>query len=178
MKKRIYLTGFMTSGKSTIGPILANVLGWGFFDLDSVIEKKEGKSVVKIFEDEGEEYFRKVESELLIDISLSENVIVSLGGGTIASAKNLEVMKNNGTIVYLKVSPEMLYKRLKYKTDRPLFRDIVLSDNTEEDFISRIKKFLGEREIFYNQADLIIDTDTNRVGLTVDLLVNKLKKST
>lgn len=167
----------MTSGKSTIGPILANVLGWGFFDLDSVIEKKEGKSVVKIFEDEGEEYFRKIERELLIDISLSENVIVSLGGGTIASAENLEVMKNNGTIVYLKVSPEMLYKRLKHKTDRPLFRDIVLSDNTEEDFISRIKEILGQREKYYNQADLIIDTDTNRVGLTVDLLVNKLKKS-
>lgn len=166
----------MTSGKSTIGPILANVLGWGFFDLDSVIEKREGKSVVKIFEDNGEEYFRKIERDLLIEISQLENVIVSLGGGTIASAENLEVMKNTGTIVYLKVSPEMLHKRLKHKTDRPLFRDIVLSDHSDEEFIERIKKILGEREKYYNQADMIIDTDSNRVGLTVDLLVNKLKK--
>ena len=105
----------MTSGKSTIGPIVANVLGWDFFDLDKVIEKNECKSVVEIFESDGEEYFRKVETDTLKLLSKEEKVVISLGGGTMASEENLAVVKRTGKVVYLKVSPEVLYKRLKYK---------------------------------------------------------------
>lgn len=165
----------MTSGKSTIGPILANVLGWNFYDLDKVIEKDERKSIVEIFETSGEEYFRKLETEKLKELSKSENVVISLGGGTMASDVNYDIIKNSGKSVYLKVSPEVLYKRLKYKIDRPLLRNLVLTENSEEEFISKIDEVLSSREKFYEKADLVINTDISSVGITVDKLVKKVK---
>jgi len=106
--ERVYLTGFMTSGKSTVGPILANVLGWEFKDLDRVIEEQENKTVVEIFESNGEDYFRDLEHELLNKFSNEKKLILSLGGGTIAFDRNLKVLKNSGKIVYLKSSSEMI----------------------------------------------------------------------
>ncbi len=173
---RIYLTGFMTSGKSTIGPILANVLGMDFFDLDKEIEKEEGITVVEIFEKKGEAYFRQLEKKFLENLCKQHNIIVSLGGGTITNAENLELLKRSGKIIYLKVSPDILYKRLKNKTDRPLFRDMMLSENSEEDFMRRIKDMLDKRKEFYEKADLIIDTDYNPIGVTVDKIAKKILK--
>jgi shikimate kinase len=175
--ERIYLTGFMTSGKSTIGPILANVLGWEFKDLDRVIEDLENKSVVEIFESSGEEYFREIEYNLLLKLSSVKNLILSLGGGTIAFDKNLNILKKSGKIVYLKSSPEMIYQRIKNKIDRPIFRDLVLSENPQpKDFIERIDKYLTEREPFYLEADIHIDTDNTSIGITVDKLAKILKR--
>jgi shikimate kinase len=171
---RIYLTGFMTSGKSTIGPILANVLGLEFFDLDKEIEEKEKLSVVEIFETKGEQYFRNLEKEFLRELSKKNNIIVSLGGGTITYQENLDMLKKNGKIVYLKVSPNILYMRLKNKTNRPLFRDLVLGENSENDFMNRINEMLDKRKAYYEQADLIINTDFNPVGVTVDKIAKKI----
>ena len=165
----------MTSGKSTIGPILANVLGWDFFDLDKVNEKAECKSVVEIFETSGEEYFRKLENEKLKELAQENKVVISLGGGTMTNNENLSIIKSTGKVVYLKVSPEVLYKRLKYKIDRPLLRDLVLSENSEGEFIKKIDDVLMKREKYYNEADIIINTDISSVGITVDKLVKKIK---
>ncbi len=173
---RIYLTGFMTSGKSTIGPILANVLGMGFYDLDKEIEKAEGCSVVDIFETKGEAYFRELEKSFLENYSKQTNIIVSLGGGTITYAENLNLLKRTGKIIYLKVSSDVLYKRLKNKTDRPLFRDLVLGENSQKDFIQRINQMLDKRKEYYEKADLIIDTDFNPIGVTVDKLAKKIQR--
>mgnify|MGYP000342013619 CR=1 FL=1 len=172
--KRIFITGFMTSGKSTIGPILANVLGLDYYDLDKEIEKQEKMSVVEIFEMKGEKYFREVESKILKDLSQKNNIIISLGGGTITSEENFDLMKRSGKIVYLKVSPSNLYKRLKNKIDRPIFRDLVLNDKPQEDFIQRIKELLDKRSVYYEKADLIIDTDNSPVGITVDKIAKKI----
>ena len=165
----------MTSGKSTIGPILANVLGWDFYDLDRVIEKAECKSIVEIFEASGEDYFRKIENEQLKELAQQEKVVISLGGGTMANNENLSIIKSTGKVVYLKVSPEALYKRLKYKIDRPLLRDLVLSENSEGEFVSKIEDILTKREKYYNEADIIINTDVSSVGITVDKLAKKIK---
>ena len=122
MKKKIYyLTGFMAAGKSTIGPILANTLGWHFFDLDKEIEKQEGIKIVELFEQKGEEYFRKTETALLKKLSQNDESIISLGGGAIASDVNFRIIKSSGKILYLKSSPEMAYKRLIFKRYRPAF---------------------------------------------------------
>jgi shikimate kinase len=175
--KRIYLTGFMTSGKSTIGPILANVLGWEFVDLDNAIEEHENKSVVEIFEKNGEEYFRNLEHDLLLKFSQSDNLVISLGGGTMAYKRNLDILKKNGTIVYLKSSPEMIYKRIKNKIDRPIFRDLVLAENSRpKDFINRITEIMKEREPYYIQADIHINTDITSIGVTVDKLAKLLQR--
>ena len=172
---RIYLTGFMTSGKSTIGPILANVLGLDFYDLDKVIEQEQGQTIVEIFENHGEKYFREIETDTLKRLSCLSKIVISLGGGTMTNDINMDIIHNSGKTIYLKVSPEILYKRLKNKIDRPLFRDLVLAEKKEEDFIERIKELLGKREEYYNRADLVINTDTTAIGITVDEIVKKIK---
>jgi len=82
-KDRIYLTGFMGSGKSTVGSILANTLGYGFVDIDQGIEQAEGKTVSEIFREKGEEYFRNLEQSLLLRVSALPHTVISLGGGTV-----------------------------------------------------------------------------------------------
>ncbi|GBD90378.1 shikimate kinase [bacterium BMS3Abin04] len=166
--ERFYITGFMTSGKSTIGPILANVLGWSFFDLDKVIENEFGKTIVEIFTDKGEQEFRNLEKQYISQIASNENVIIALGGGTIANEQNLALIKSTGKLIYLRASPDIIYKRIKNKIDRPLFRDMVLSESNPEDFLVRIKSLLDKREKFYEQADIIIDTGEHPIGRTVD----------
>jgi len=175
-KKLVYLTGFMASGKSTIGPILANTLGWNFFDLDKLIEESVGKSVRTIFEENGEDYFREMETQTLRNNSVLENYIIALGGGTIANQVNLEIIKSSGFLIYLESSPEETYKRLRFKRDRPA----LLFDSDEEpsksEFLERINSLLRNRISYYNQADLKINTDNCKVGRTVDKLSHIIKK--
>lgn len=174
--RRIFLCGFMTSGKSTIGPILANVLGWSFYDLDKVIEEEQSKSIVDIFKDSGEKEFRKIESETLRRLIDEKSIVVSLGGGTMANKQNVELLKSSGTTIYLKISPEVIYRRIKNKIDRPAFREFVLNEEPPEKFLDKINKMLIEREPFYLQSDLVIDTDATKIGNTVDLIAKKIKK--
>jgi shikimate kinase len=171
-----YLTGFMASGKSTIGPILANSLGWDFFDLDKEIVKKEGMKITEIFKLKGQDYFRKVEYELLKSISNNNNVIIALGGGTVASESNYEIINSTGIMIYLRSSPEAAYKRLKFKNDRPalLFEGDELP--TEEEFVERINLLLEQRKEFYERADYVISTDSLPVGKTVDKIVRIIEK--
>jgi len=171
MKNTIYLTGFMGSGKSTIGPILANTLGWDFFDLDRLIENKTGKKIKEIFEQEGESYFRKLETDTLREISGTQNVIISLGGGTVANEENLEILKKTGEIFYLKVSLDTVYKRLIYKRDRPVLLKSDSENVSKEEMIDRIKKLMNTRAKYYEQADYTIDTETNSIGNTIDKIV-------
>ncbi|MGE5682477.1 MAG: shikimate kinase [Bacillota bacterium] len=171
-QKIIYLNGFMAAGKSTIGPILANTLGWEFFDLDKVIEEELGKKIVEIFSEKGEKYFRDKESEILGKLSKMKNVVISLGGGTSCSNNNLEIISKTGTIVYLKASPEALFNRLRNKKDRPLFNDA----NTKDELKNKIVQLLKQRTPFYEQADLIINTDIVPLGLTVDKIARLISK--
>src|SRR4051794_8767336 len=119
----IYLTGFMASGKSTIGPILANTLGYNAIDLDRAIEAKAGKTIAQMFHDDGEASFRSVERETLTELSTLQDYVVSLGGGTILQEENLRILTTTGIVVYLKVDVEQLFKRLRHKTDRPVLHD-------------------------------------------------------
>lgn len=176
MVTRIYLTGFMTSGKSTLGQILANVLGWNFYDLDKELEKDEGQKVSEIFETKGEKYFRKIESVKLEQLSKSDNSIIALGGGTLINDDNLKIILQTGKLVYLKVTPEIIYKRIKNKIDRPLFRDFVLAGNSKEQFIKKIEGMLEERNKYYNKADIFFNVDDSPIGITVDRLAKSIKK--
>jgi len=171
MKKKIYyLTGFMAAGKSTIGPILANTLGWDFYDLDKEVEKKERLKVVEIFEQKGEEYFRKTETALLDKLSQDDETIISLGGGAIAADENFGIIKSTGKIIYLKSSPEMAYKRLRFKRDRPAFVFEGEEVPSKEEFLEMINKLLDSRKKYYEQADYVIDTDNQTVGKSVDII--------
>lgn len=175
-KKIIYLTGFMASGKSTIGPILANTLGWNFYDLDKLIEEAAGKSVRKIFEENGENYFRVFETEMLKKNSELKNYIIALGGGTVANQINLEIIKSTGFLIYLESSAEETYKRLRFKRDRPALLFDGEDEPTKAEFLEKINSLLQKRISYYNQADLKVNTDNCQVGRTVDKLFHIIKK--
>jgi shikimate kinase len=170
-KKVVYLTGFMGSGKSTIGPILANSLGWDFYDLDPLIESKTGLKIKEIFDTYGEDHFRILEREVLLEISDNDKIVVSLGGGTIASEKNIEILKRTGILIYLRLSSASAYKRLKYKRDRPVLLSDAGESFTKEDLLKKIDLLYEKRKIFYEQSDFIIDTDNLPIGKTVDRIV-------
>jgi shikimate kinase len=174
--KRIYLTGFMCAGKSTLGPIIANTLGWGFFDLDRAIEKYTNKTVVEIFRDEGENYFREIETRILTELSEYEKVIISLGGGTLSSSNNLDFIKQKGKLIYLKTSPDKIFLRLKHKTDRPLFHTHEGKPISESEMRMKIQELLQLRESFYNKSDVIFLLEDAKVGKTVDELVKIIKR--
>lgn len=174
-KNLIYLTGFMGSGKSTIGPILANSLGYSHVDIDREIERLTSKSVTDIFSDLGEDYFREVEHSLLLDLSHHHDHVVSLGGGTIANQTNLGIVKSSGILVYLKTDAEQIYQRLKFKKDRPLIQSANKTSNDEEDLHKRIISLIEKRVPFYEQADIIITTTGQRVGITIDEIVYNLR---
>lgn len=171
---RIYFTGFMTCGKSTIGPILANVLGWNFFDLDLEIIKNEGMSIKEIFDKKGEEYFRQIEGDILFELSKHDKTIISLGGGAITNERNLQTIKSSGKLIYLKITPEVIYYRIKNKLNRPIFYDLVMNEAPKEAFLNKINSLLEEREKYYNQADLVIETGNNEIGVTVDKIAKIL----
>lgn len=177
MKKNlVFLTGFMASGKSTIGAIAANTLGWNFCDLDELIEKKTGKQIKNIFEEDGEKYFRELERKTLEEVLNLENYIVALGGGTIADQTNLEIIKASGILIYLETSAEETYRRLRFKRDRP----VLLFDSEEEpakaEFLEKINALLKKRKQFYNQADVTLNADNSRIGQTVDRLAAIIRK--
>lgn len=175
-RKLVYLTGFMASGKSTVGPILANTLGWNFYDLDGLIEIKSGKSVREIFERDGELAFRNLEKETLMEVSSLEKFIIALGGGTIIEPGNLEIIKSSGLLIYLESSPEETYKRVRFKRDRPALFFEGDIEPTKEEFLERINSILTKRLIYYNQADYKLNTDNLYVGDTVEKLAAIIKK--
>jgi len=166
----------MAAGKSTIGPILANTLGWHFYDLDKEVEKKESMRIVELFDQKGEDYFRKSETALLEKLSQDNESIISLGGGAIASDVNFGIIKSTGKIIYLKSSPEMAYKRLRFKRDRPAFVFEGEEVPSKEEFLERINKLLDSRKKYYEQADFVIDTDNQTVGKTVDIIAKYIIK--
>jgi shikimate kinase len=175
----IYLAGFMGAGKSTIGPILANTLGWEFFDLDRVIEDKTGKKIRQIFTESGEQYFREIETNTLRELSVGSDSIVALGGGTITISENRDILKVSGKVVYLKTSPEKVYERLKNKRDRPILLNEQGENLSRTEFIGKVNTLFESRKQYYEQADIIIDTDVETIGKTIDRLaaiINKIIK--
>ena len=179
MKSReelLFLTGFMGSGKSTVGPALAETLGYGFVDVDELIENYEGRSINEIFALKGEKYFRTIERKILIDTVLKlSKFVVSLGGGTVTYEDNLILVKKAGILVYLKAEPETIFERVRFKTDRPLLLDPATGKNLPNELLlKRIETILKLREPFYSQSDIIVSTDNKPVGKIVEEILKHL----
>ncbi|NSW94606.1 MAG: shikimate kinase [Bacteroidales bacterium] len=169
--KKIYLVGFMGSGKSTMGRKLAASLGWSFIDLDKRIEEETGMNIPDIFLYKGEDYFRATETRLLRSLENFEETIISTGGGTPCYHDNMDFMLRTGLTIYLKLTPAQLKSRLKRSADkRPLLRNV-----TEENLESYIQLKLAEREVWYNKAKIIVDglvTDTRFLKTLIENSVN------
>jgi shikimate kinase len=174
-KSLIFLTGFMGSGKSTIGPILANTLGYTFVDVDKFIERKTRKRIVDIFDSEGEQAFRALERKTLLELAGLERAVIALGGGTIVNEENYRLVSENGVVIYLKLSPEEIIQRVQYRTDRPMLKDAHGNLLTHEALEDRIIHLLARREQFYSRADVIIPADKLRIGAMIDEIVKQLR---
>jgi shikimate kinase len=163
-KLPLYLIGFMACGKTKVGKSLAHQLNLEFIDLDEQIEMDAEKFITEIFEREGEKAFRKME-EATLKQTAGKQAIVALGGGTVCHYDNMELVKQQGQSVYLKVCPEILYGCLRAnKNDRPLVKQ--LSDQELKEFINQK---LAEREIYYEQADYILLDDNPSAKKIIEL---------
>ncbi|MEO6166084.1 MAG: shikimate kinase [Chitinophagales bacterium] len=150
---KIFLIGFMGSGKTTVGKQLASILHYDFIDLDEYIESKEQSTISNLFEVKGESYFREKESYYLKSLDAMERLVLSTGGGTPCFFDNMDWMNANGTTVYLKAVPKLLADRLKKEREhRPL-----LKGKSDTEVIDFIHDKLMEREIFYLSAKVIAE---------------------
>ncbi len=154
---RIYLIGFMSCGKSTIGKILSKSLNLPYVDIDHQIELIYNQSIQELFS-KGEDYFRECENEALLKtIETYENAIIACGGGTPCFHNNMETIKNTGKSFYIKTQPNTLLQRLsKTHNQRPLFKNL-----PKEQWLDKIYELLELREPYYKQAHYIIDGEHN-----------------
>lgn len=148
----IVLIGFMGAGKSTISDFLKTVFAMEVVEMDQIIAEREGMSISDIFETYGEEYFRNLETELLIEMQSKTNVVISCGGGVPMRERNVVEMKKNGRVVLLTAKPETILSRVKDNHDRPL-----LEGNKNVDFIAGLME--KRREKYQAAADIVIETD-------------------
>ncbi|HEX3933543.1 MAG TPA: shikimate kinase, partial [Puia sp.] len=165
---KIFLIGFMGSGKTHWGRRLGTKLNLPFYDLDTVISEQEKKTVAEIFADQGEEYFRYQEKETLERISAEqESFILSCGGGTPCFFNNIEFMKKNGKVVWLNTSIDMLTQRLqKERMTRPL-----ISDVDEDDLRRYVIRKLSERRMYYQQADVTVGEENTNLDELIHILL-------
>ena len=152
MKGNLILTGFMGTGKTSLGKLLANRLGRGFVDLDQKIEQDSGMKITEIFAEHGEKYFRKLEKDMVKKVCAKKNLVIATGGGTVKDQENIQILKNSGVIVCLTTEPEEIFSRTERRGERPVL------DNGGEERLATIKKLLAERQKFYEQADYTVDT--------------------
>jgi shikimate kinase len=167
--QNIFLTGFMGSGKSTAGKKLAKLLRLKFIDLDQYVEQKEKLPVYSIFENFGENAFRKMEQACLIELLKNEkNCVIALGGGTICFENNLEKIKDNGLLVFIDLPSIAIAQRLETsKVKRPLIKNL-----KGNELVTFIEDKLSQRKVFYDQAHISV----SGISLTPQQLAQKISE--
>ena len=172
--KRIILIGYMGAGKTTIGRALAQELGLMFYDLDWYIENRHHKAVAQIFTDEGEENFRRIERNMLHEVAEFEDVVISCGGGTPCFFDNIDYMNRQGQVVYLKATPDVLFRHLHMsQNDRPLLRG-----KTDDELLTFIGEQLNRRAPYYEKAryhfDINLLDNHKKIQSTISKLIETL----
>ena len=152
---RVFLVGYMGTGKTSLGKIVAKKAGLTFIDLDHFIENRYHKSISQIFAEKGEDGFRNIERDALHEVAEFENVIIATGGGTPIFFDNIDFMNNSGKTVYLKTAPQILFNRLKIaKHNRP-----IIKDKDDNELMSFIIENLERRDPFYSKANMLFIAD-------------------
>jgi shikimate kinase len=153
--RNIALIGFMGTGKSSVGRLLAESLHFEFVDTDDLIEAHAGKTIAEIFAQDGEPAFRELEKQTVAELVKRSKFIIATGGGLGASQPNLDSLKTHSLVVCLWSSPEKIWQRVRHQHHRPLLAD--------PDPLSKIKTLLAAREPFYKQADVMMNTDSRSI---------------
>lgn len=164
----IYLLGFMGTGKTLVGKLLSQRIGWAFLDLDDLIEAKEGLKIVEIFAQKGEPYFRNLETQVLKEVSSQDKLVVACGGGIVLKEENLSLINNSGVGFCLEAKPQIIYERTKNFSHRPLLN----VENPQ----AKIKALLKERAPFYAKVRYHIDTSHLTAQEVVDKILKILKE--
>lgn len=159
----IYLVGFMGTGKTAVAKRLAERLGMNYVEMDEVIEKKEAKSINDIFREDGEQYFRQLEKNLIEELATKKNQVVSAGGGVVINPANIDKMKASGVIICLEASVDIIYERVKLDASRPLLQ--------VEDPRGKIRELLESRKQHYDKSDYNIDTSDKNIEEVVDEII-------
>ncbi len=166
---RIYLIGYMGSGKSTVGKGLAAALNLQFIDLDSYIESRNFKTIPEMFATEGEDGFRRAERKALHEVSEFEDVVIATGGGAPCFFDNMELIKKTGISLYLNGSSKIIAERLmNSKTERPLIKG-----KSKDELIAFIAETLSKRNEWYMKADIVLNFDHD---ITTDEVLKLLKE--
>lgn len=150
--KNIFFIGFMGCGKSTMARLLSEKTGMELVEMDETIEAEAGMTINKIFEMHGEEHFRNLESQLIERIAEKGGAVVSCGGGAILRPQNVEMMKENGIIVYFSATPETIYKRVRHSTNRPL-----LNGNMNVEYIASLMEMRLPRYLAAADITIVVD---------------------
>ena len=158
---RVYLTGFMASGKSTVGPLVADALGHRFVDLDWLVEARAGQSVEALFAAGGEAAFRAAEAAALAETTRGDGVVVATGGGALVDPANLELARRAGVVVWLRTTPDVVLARLGSAAGRPLLADADGFPLCGDHLRGRVEGLMAARAPLYARADLTVDADAD-----------------
>ncbi len=170
IKSPVFLCGMMGSGKSTVGKALSSMLDVPFSDLDALIVQRKGTSIPEIFEKEGENGFRTIEQNLLIEHAGTTKGVLALGGGTLQNQHLVDHVKLHGWLVFLETPVDVLVKRLKSGKGRPM-----LSKTEVKNLENRIENLLKERLPYYHQAHISVQTGSLSQQQVAEQIVKKLK---
>ena len=172
MKSNIVLIGFMGCGKSTVGKLVAEQLGYAFCDTDSLIEQRENTTVSTLFADKGEAFFRERERNIIRELSEQSGLVISTGGGSVMSPENAENLRKTGFVIFLDITPKETLKRLENDTTRPLLM--------RKDKAVAVTELMAQRKPFYiGAAHYVLNAETNPETISkqiVELYINNRSK--
>ncbi|MCR5757664.1 MAG: shikimate kinase [Selenomonas sp.] len=168
--RNVILIGFMGTGKTSTGKMLAQRLGCAFIDMDVKIEEEAGMTIPEIFAEFGEEHFRKMEHELSLRLSTRRNAVISTGGGTVKNPANMEALRKSGVLVCLKADVETVLERTRNRGRRP-----VLDQADKGDRRQAVERLLAQRAELYQQADFSVDTSELSPLQVVEIITKTLK---
>ena len=163
----VALTGFMGTGKTSVGRLVAEQLHFDYLDTDEMIQSATGKTIAEIFARDGEPAFRVLEEKVVEELAGKSKTVVSTGGGLTTNPKNLASLKSHSLVVCLWASPEKIWERVKNQTHRPLLHD--------PDPQAKIRELLAVREPFYKQADVLLNTDLRSLREVAQQVVHQFR---
>ena len=163
----VALIGFMGAGKSSVGRLVAEQLHFDYLDTDELIQSRTGRTITEIFSTDGEPAFRRMEQELVVELTARTKTVISTGGGLPVNPQNLLNLKKCSLVVCLWASPEKIWERVKNQTHRPLLHDA--------DPQKKIRDLLAVREPFYKQADVLLNTELRSVREVAQQVVHQFR---
>ena len=163
----IALIGFMGTGKSSVGHLVAELLHFDFLDTDDLIQSRTRRTIADIFAADGEPAFRRLEAEVVGELAVRTRTVIATGGGLPANLANLAALKRHALVVCLWASPEKIWERVKNQTHRPLLHDA--------DPQKKIREMLAAREPFYKQADVLLNTELRSVREVAQQVVHQFR---